>query len=85
MVFAIISLTATGPLVRLPSKFNATVHNKILKKYIVHRLRPAINQTAVFMQDNALFHAAKFFKTFLSEEDVTVMEWPAQSPDMNPV
>ena len=23
-------------------------------------------------------------KTFLSEEDVTVMEWPSQSPDMNP-
>ena len=25
----------------------------------------------------------KFVKTFLSEEDVTVMEWPAQSPEMD--
>ena len=36
------------------------------------------------MQDNAPCHTAKSVKTFLSEEDVTVMEWPAQRPDMNP-
>ena len=35
------------------------------------------------MQDNAPCYTAKFVKTFLSGEDVTVMEWPAQSPDMN--
>ena len=38
----------------------------------------------VFIQDNALCHTAKFFTTFFLE-DVTVMEWPAQSPDMNPI
>ena len=37
------------------------------------------------MQDNALWHSAKSAKTFLSEEDVIVMEWPAQSPNMNPI
>ena len=37
------------------------------------------------MQDNTLSHTAKSVKIFLSEEDVTVMEWPAQSPDMNPI
>ena len=28
---------------------------------------------------------AKSVKIFRSEEDVTIMEWPAQSPDMNPI
>ena len=37
------------------------------------------------MQDNAPCHTAKSVKTFFSEEDVTVMEWLAQSPDMNPI
>ena len=37
------------------------------------------------MQDNASCHTAKSVKTFPSEEDVTVMEWPAQSSDMNPI
>ena len=37
------------------------------------------------MQDNAPCHTAPSVKTFLSEEDVTGMEWLAQSPDMNPI
>ena len=37
------------------------------------------------MQDNASCHTAKSVKTFLSEEGVTVIEWPAQNPDMNPI
>ena len=48
-------------------------------------LRTAINQTGVFMQDNALCHTMKSVKTSLSEEGVTVMEWPTQTPHMNPI
>ena len=37
------------------------------------------------MQDNAPCHITKSFKIFFSEEEVTAMEWPAQSPDINPI
>ena len=84
MVFGMISIAGTRPLVRQHSKINATVYKEILKKHVPN-LRTAINQPAVFMQDNAMCHTAKSIKTFLSEEDVTVMEWPAQSPDLNPI
>ena len=73
----------SGALVWRHSKINAIVHKEILKKRVVPNLRTAINQLAVFMQVNAPCHTAKSVKTFLSEEDVTVMEWPAQSPKMN--
>ena len=85
MVFGMISTAGTGLLVRLHSKIDAIVYKEILKKHVVPNLRTAINQPVVFMQDNALCHAAKSVKTFLSEENVTVMEWLAQSPDMNPI
>ena len=85
MVFGMITVTCIGPLVRLHGKINSTVYKEILKKYVVPNLRIAINQPAVFMQDNALCCTAKSVKIFLSEEDVTVMEWPAQSSDMNPI
>ena len=61
-----------------------TVYKEILKKHVPN-LRTATNQPAVFMQDNAPCHIAKSVKTLLSEEDVIVMEWPVQSPDMNPI
>ena len=69
---------------RLHGKINATIYKEILKKH-VPSLRTAINQPAVFMQDNTPCYTAKSVKTFLSEEDVTAMEWPAQSPGMNPI
>ena len=85
MVFSIISAAVTGPLLRLYGKINANVYKKILKKHVVPNLRTAINQLTVFMQDNAPYHTAKFVKIFLSEKDVTFMEWPVQSPGMNPI
>ena len=69
----------------LAAKINATVYEEILKKHVAPNFRTAINQPAVFMQDNAPCHTAKSVKTFLSEKDVTVMEWPAQSPGMKPI
>ena len=69
---------------RLHGKITATVHKEILKKHVPN-LRIAINQPAAFMQDNAPCHTAKSVQTFLAEEDVTVMEWSAQSPGMNPI
>ena len=72
----------TGPLVRLHSKINATVYKEILKKHVPN-LRTEFSQPAVFMQDNA--QRANSVKTFLSEKDVTIIEWLAQSLDMNPI
>ena len=48
-------------------------------------MRTAVNQPAVFMQDNALCQTAKSVKTFLSEEAVIAIKWPAQSPVINPM
>ena len=79
-----ISDASTGTLVRLHSKINITVYKGILKKHVPN-LRTAINQSVVFMQDNVPGNTAKSVKTFLSEEDVNVMEWPAHSLDMNPI
>ena len=85
MVFVMISAARTVPLVRLHCRINATVYKKILKKHVGPNLRTAINQRAVFIQDNAPCRTVKSVKTFLSEEDVTLMEWPTQIPDMNPI
>ena len=71
VVFSMISATGTGPLVRLQGKIRSTVYKEILKKHVVQNLRTAINQPAVFIQDNAPFQIVKSVKTFLSEEEVT--------------
>ena len=63
MVIGIISVAGTGPLVKLHVTIEATVYKEILKKTCC----TAINQPAVFMQNNTVLHN----KVFLSEKDIT--------------
>ena len=45
----------------------------------------AIGDTFILMQDNACAHTARMYMTFLDDEGITVMNWPARSPDLNPI
>ena len=40
---------------------------------------------ANFMQDNAPCHKAKVVMSYLNEQDFEIMDWPPQSPDLNPI
>ena len=39
----------------------------------------------IFQQDCATCHTAKSVKKWFEEEDITVLPWPAKSPDLNPI
>ncbi|KFM73743.1 hypothetical protein X975_15342, partial [Stegodyphus mimosarum] len=39
----------------------------------------------VFMDDNARPHRENIIRECLQSEDITRMDWPAFSPDLNPV
>ena len=39
----------------------------------------------IFMQDNAPCHRAQYVTDWFEEQQVSVMSWPAQSPDLNPI
>ena len=43
------------------------------------------NQNLIFQQDNARPHSARVTQDFLRQNGVNVMDWPAVSPDMNPI
>jgi transposase len=38
-----------------------------------------------FLQDGAPCHASKMIKSFLNEQPFEVMDWPGNSPDLNPI
>jgi hypothetical protein len=39
----------------------------------------------IFQQDNASVHSSNVTKDALNDLNIEVMDWPAQSPDLNPI
>lgn len=70
-------------LVRIDERLNAAAYQDILREHLLP-LELAENGM-VFQQDNATCHSAATTARFLEENDVEVMPWPAQSPDLAPI
>ena len=46
------------------------------------------NEKLIFMQDNTPSHASRYSKAWLKDEGFSndsLMDWPANSPDLNPI
>ncbi|GBN58365.1 Transposable element Tc1 transposase [Araneus ventricosus] len=56
----------------------------ILEPY-VRLFRGAVGLEFILMDDNARPHRALLVDEFLESEDIRRMDWPARSPDLNPI
>jgi hypothetical protein len=57
----------------------------ILEPYDIVPFAPFIKDEFVLMQDNAKSHVANVVRTDLNQVNVATMNWPARSPDLNPI
>ena len=85
MVFGMFSTQGTTPLVRLQTRVNAQIYKNIVQDHVVPIIQNSGFDRATFMQDNAPCHKAKVVMSYLSEQDFEIMDWPPQSPDLNPI
>ena len=85
MIIGMFSSQGTTPLVRLQTRVNAQIYKNIVQDHVVPIIRNSGFDRATFMQDNAPCHKAKVVMSYLSEQDFEIMDWPPQSPDLNPI
>ncbi len=79
------SSAGVGPLCFLKTNVTAPVYQDILEHFIL----PSADQLfkdddLIFQQDVAPAHTAKSTKSWLNDQDVGVLDWPANSRDLNP-
>ena len=60
------------------SKFVDLLKSKLL-------LHMSVHNTSIFMQDGAPCHRFTIVKKFLGDNNVVTLDWPGNSPDLNPI
>ncbi|KAG2463651.1 TCB1 transposase, partial [Polypterus senegalus] len=86
MLCGCFSAAGTGRLVRIKGKMTAAMYRDILDENLLQSaLDLRLGRWFIFQQDNDPKHTAKISKEWLQDNSVNVLEWPSQSPDLNPI
>ena len=85
MVWTCFSGTGVGPFIEIDTKMDRFVYRNILESHMLPYAEWEMPLRWVFQQDNDPKHTSKLVKEWFSTKGVQVMEWPAQSPDLNPI
>ncbi len=86
LIWAAMSSAGVGPLCFLKSTVKAAIYPEILE----HFMLPSVDKLYgdadfILQQDLAPVHTAKGTKSWFNDHDFTVLDWPANSPDLNPI
>ncbi len=80
------SSAGVGPLRFLKSTVNAATYQEILEHFMLPSADKLYGDADfIFQQDLAPAHTAKGTKSWFNDHGVTVLDWPANSPDLNPI
>lgn len=86
MVWGSMAWNGVGKLTFIDTKMDAELYISILKQNLKSSARKLrLGTNFVFQQDNDPKHTAKKTKEFFEKNHVNVLEWPSQSPDLNPI
>jgi len=66
-------------------KSDSSDYIQTLKTNLIPFGRKICRKNWIFQQDNAPIHASKETKTWLDLKKINLLEWPAYSPDLNPI
>lgn len=80
------SSAGVGPLGFIKSRVSAAVYQDILEYFMLPSADELYGDADfIFQQDLAPAHMAKSTKTWFNDHGITVFDWPANSPDLNPI
>ncbi len=82
IIWGAMSSAGVGPLCFLKTNITAPVYQEMLLPSADQHFKDA---DFIFQQDLAPAHTAKSTKSWLNYHGVGVLDWPANSPDLNPI
>lgn len=85
MVWGCFSRKGVGPLFRIEVNMDRFVYQEILDKQMLPYAKRNMPRGWIFQQDNDPKHSSQYVKEYFNKQKIKVLEWPSQSPDLNPI
>ena len=74
-----------GLMTEVNGRMNSQQYCEILSNHMIPSAWSARGLDYIFQQDNASCHSSRYTTEWLKDNNVTVLSWPPQSPDLNPI
>jgi len=86
MFWGCFSYQGLGPLIPLRSSVTGSTYAEVLRRYAIPTLRKFFPRNdGIFQEDNARPHTSKVATAVRESANIKTLNWPAQSPDLNPI
>ncbi|XP_065642735.1 uncharacterized protein LOC136074357 [Hydra vulgaris] len=86
MVWSVICGKGTGRLYIVQGTMRQDQYKEVLEQKLIPQVLEWFpDGEFIFMQDTAPCHMAKSIKKFLGEKKIPLLDWPGNSPDLNPI
>ncbi len=86
MLWGCFSAKGAGRLICVKERMNGAMYREILSENLLPSARALkMKRGWVFQHDNDPKHTARATKEWLRKKHFKVLEWPSQSPDLNPI
>ncbi|CAK9833147.1 Transposable element Tcb1 transposase [Anthophora retusa] len=86
MFWGCFSHSGPGTLVPVEGMMNSEKYKAMLEEHLVRELEKVqVNDDAIFQQDSAPCHVSKTMVKYFKDKKITILDWPGNSPDLNPI
>jgi transposase len=85
MVWGCFAREQVGPVVRIEGIMDAPLFVGIMEDTMLPYAKENMSRGWLYQQDNDPKHTSGLSKAFFKKNKIKVLEWPAQSPDLNPI
>ena len=87
MLWGCMTMQGIGYACRIDERMDAELYTKILDDEFLSTLEyyGISHSNVIFQQDNNPKHTSRLATNWFASKDIEVLQWPPQSPDLNPI